>query len=139
MSEQKSLFRQESLQRISSPEQLTDYLKVTNPGIWIILVAVILLLTGLFVWSFTGKLETTSVASAVVKNGTAEIYITDYDSGAIKEGLTVRIGSEEYKLSRVDTDKYGRITAYADVAVADGDYNVKIVTESISPISFLLN
>lgn len=42
MAEQKEkIFRKESLERISSPEQLTDYLRVTNPGIWIILASII--------------------------------------------------------------------------------------------------
>ena len=30
------------------PDQLTDYYRVTNPGIWVILSAVILLLAGVF-------------------------------------------------------------------------------------------
>lgn len=34
------MFRKEALERISSPEQLTDYLHVTNPGVWAVLVAV---------------------------------------------------------------------------------------------------
>ena len=37
-----TVFRKKTLDRIASPEQLTDYLRVTNPGIWVILVAVIL-------------------------------------------------------------------------------------------------
>ncbi|HAG12584.1 MAG TPA: NHLP bacteriocin system secretion protein, partial [Ruminococcus sp.] len=41
MAEQKAqVFRKKSLDRISSPEQLTDYLRVTNPGIWVVLAAV---------------------------------------------------------------------------------------------------
>lgn len=43
-----TVFRKKTLERISSPDQLTDYLCVTNPGIWVILVAVILLLAGVF-------------------------------------------------------------------------------------------
>ena len=41
-----TVFRKKTLDRISSPEQITDYLRVTNPGIWVVLVAVILLLDG---------------------------------------------------------------------------------------------
>ena len=48
---EQSLFRKETMDRISSPEDLTDYLKVTNPGIWVVLVAVIVLLGGIFAWS----------------------------------------------------------------------------------------
>ena len=52
------VYRQETLERISSPEQLNDYLKVTNVGIWVVLITVMLLLAGIFVWSKVGTLET---------------------------------------------------------------------------------
>ena len=45
--QKKQIFRKKTLERISSPEQLTDYLHVTNPGIWV-LFAVIILLLGVF-------------------------------------------------------------------------------------------
>ena len=46
---EKQIFRQKNIDRISSPEELNDYLKVSDPGIWIILCAVIILLAGLIV------------------------------------------------------------------------------------------
>ena len=41
------LFRKESIDQIKSPEQLNDYLRVTTPTVWIILIAVIILLAGM--------------------------------------------------------------------------------------------
>lgn len=38
------LFREKSLKYISSPEQINDYLKVTKPAVWGVLVAIIILL-----------------------------------------------------------------------------------------------
>ena len=134
------VFRKESLQRISSPEQLTDYLKVTNPGIWIILVAVIILLAGLFAWSTVGKLETVASGVAVVSGGQAQILLTENAKGSIEEGMTVRFDNgAEYTVSSVTRDEYGRSLAGADVDVDDGSYEVKVVLESISPIRFLLD
>ena len=46
---QKQLFRQKTLDRVSSPEQLHDYMRVTNPAIWMLLGAVVALLAGLLV------------------------------------------------------------------------------------------
>ena len=61
MSEEKKtqIFRQKTLDRISSPEQLTDYLHVTNVGVWVVFSVIILLLAAFFVWASLGKLETT--------------------------------------------------------------------------------
>lgn len=52
--EQKQLYREASLKSIRSPEELNQYLRVTNLSVWLLLGAVILLLAGLLVWgSFT--------------------------------------------------------------------------------------
>ena len=140
MAEQNSgIFRQSSIDRISSPEQLTDYLKVTNPGIWILLAAVILLLGGLFAWSMVGNLETVADGVAVVEDGQAVIMVTDTSKGEITSGMTVRIGDDEYSIVTVESDDYGRTVAYAPIDKTDGKYDVKIVTESIHPIKFLFS
>ena len=39
-----SLFREKTVKRISSPEDLSNYLHVTRPSVWLILAAVILML-----------------------------------------------------------------------------------------------
>lgn len=140
MAEQNSgIFRQSSIDRISSPEQLTDYLKVTNPGIWMLLAAVILLLGGLFAWSMVGNLETVADGVAVVEDGQAVIMVTDTSKGEITSGMTVRIGDDEYSIATVESDDYGRTVAYAPIDKTDGKYDVEIVTESIHPIEFLFS
>lgn len=140
MAEQKTeIFRKKSLDRISSPEQLTDYLRVTNPGIWVLLASVIMLLGGLFAWSMVGNLETLADATAMVKDGQAQIMLTDTGKGEINSGMTVRFDGDEYDIATVEKDDSGRIVAFAPVDEADGKYDVKIVTESIHPIKFLFS
>ena len=50
-----SIFRQKSIDKISSPEKLDDYIKVTKPSVWITLIAIVLLLAGAVVWSIFGE------------------------------------------------------------------------------------
>ncbi|MBP3854094.1 MAG: hypothetical protein IK990_00595 [Ruminiclostridium sp.] len=134
--QKKKIFREKTLERIASPEQLTDYLHVTNPGIWVLFVVIILLLGGLFAWASIGQLETTAAAKAAVTDGTAQITVL---TGAeINSGMTVRMGNAEFTVSTVDEDELGRTIAYAPVNLANGNYDAEIVVESISPISFLL-
>ena len=138
MAEQTSnIFRKKTMDRISSPEQLTDYLRVTNPGIWLVLATVILLLAGIFVWSTVGRLETLASGTAVVRDGTAEIILAD--SGSVQSGMAVRLGGEEYLISTVEADDYGRAVVWAPVSVADGRYDVQVVLESVHPIQFLFD
>lgn len=134
--EEQKIFRQETMDRISSPEQLTDYLRVTNPGIWMILIAVIILLAGLFAWSFVGILETKTDATVVVKNQEAQVILAE--AATIKKGMPLRINEDEYVISSVEKDEYGREIAHASVTLPDGTYEGVVVTERTRPISFLL-
>ena len=45
MDEKTSIFRKKSIARISSPEQLNDYICVSSPSVWLLLAAVAVLLT----------------------------------------------------------------------------------------------
>ncbi len=140
MAEQNSgIFRQKALERITAPEQLTDYLRVTSPGIWTLFAAIIILLGGLLVWSTVGTLETFADGVAEIKDNQAVIMVTENAGNEITSGMTVRIGTDNYTISTVEKDDYGRAVAYAPISKADGKYDVKIVTESIHPIQFLFD
>ncbi len=54
--EEKSIFRKKSLERVSSPEKLNDYIKVTTPSVWLILFATLILIVGTLVWAVFGKI-----------------------------------------------------------------------------------
>ena len=45
-----SIFRQKSIDRVSSPEQLNDYIRVTTPTVWLVLLALVILLLGMLAW-----------------------------------------------------------------------------------------
>ena len=51
------IFREKSLERVSSPEELNDYIRVTTPSVWIVLAATVLLLVGMLAWSIFGRVE----------------------------------------------------------------------------------
>lgn len=52
-----SIFRKKSLERISSPDQLDDYIRVTTPSVWVALLALIVLLAGILAWTILGTVE----------------------------------------------------------------------------------
>lgn len=131
-----SVFRQKTIDRISSPEQLTDYLKVTGPGIWAVLAAVILLLIGLIVWSAVGTLETTADARVIVRDSKAIVVLDG--AHTIRSGMTLRVASEEYMIGDTESDEYGRTVGTAEVDLPNGKYDGKVVVEKTHPISFLL-
>ena len=62
---------------MSSPEQLNDYIKVTNPGVWMVLEAIVILLVGVCVWGVFGKLETKLSVAAVSGDGQTLLYVKE--------------------------------------------------------------
>ncbi|MBQ4431988.1 MAG: hypothetical protein II877_10845 [Synergistaceae bacterium] len=58
--------------KISSPEQLNSYIRVTSPGAWIVLASVLVFLAGLFVWIFFGELKISDTAEKSRANIYAE-------------------------------------------------------------------
>ena len=55
--EKKSIFRKKSLERLTAPEQLNDYIRVTTPRVWLILIAMLILVVGVLVWAVFGKIQ----------------------------------------------------------------------------------
>ena len=154
------LFRQKSLEKVSSPEQMNDYIRVSSPSVWLVLAAVGALLAGLIIWSAAGRLETTVTAAAVAgPDGGVVCYIGEDDLDAVRAGQSVRIGGAEHALKEVAArpvavdesfDAYalyvGGLTAgqwvypaAVDASLDEGVYEAEIVVDSVAPISFLLN
>ena len=74
--DKKSIFRQESLDSVASPEKLNNYIKVSNPSIWLVILALFLLVAGVLVWGTTGTLPKTMSVNGVVTNSqTVTCYI----------------------------------------------------------------
>ena len=139
MEEQKTLFRKKSLDRISSPEQLQDYMRVTNPGIWMVLVAVIALLVGLLVCSVVGRIETKIAVECDAEQGTITVAMPPQEGEKVEPGMVLRIADREVPIEYVFQSEEDKFIATAKSDLEDGVYDGTIVTESISPISFLLN
>ncbi|MCR5591481.1 MAG: hypothetical protein K6F73_08080 [Lachnospiraceae bacterium] len=60
------LFRKKSLERVTSPEELNDYIRVTTVPVWLVLLATLIILAGLIVWGIFGKVDMVT-ADGVVK------------------------------------------------------------------------
>ena len=90
-----ALFREKSMDRITSPEQMRDYLRVTNPRLWMLLGAIIVLLAGFIIYAVTGTMESTyqlKMQYFGVEYITGEIPYDQMDHFAV--GMPVRIAGE---------------------------------------------
>ena len=156
----KPLFRQKSLDKLTSPEQMGDYIRVSNPSVWLLLAAIIALLIGVCVWGVFGRLDTTLQTAGVCKNGQLVFYIREADVGKLSKKTLVSVNGNDYAVSEIaDTpipldesfDPYllHRLElsegdwVYAVKAdtpeVKDGICSVEVITESVRPIDFVSN
>ena len=135
-----TIFRKKSLDRIASPESLGDYLRVTNPAVWMILAAVILLIVGMLIWSASAQIDSFATGTAQVTNGSVRIVFDDpKTAGNVQIGAKVEIGDTEARVTGVGTDETGAVFAYAVSGLPDGNYPAKVIYRTTQVIRLLFN
>ena len=139
------VFRQKSVERIASPEQLQDYMRVTTPGVWMVLAAVILLLAGLILSSALVNVESKITEQAVVAEDglMLDIALPLSQKSLVAPGMSVRVADREAKIDMVfqaeDAVEVIATLPEDGEKLAPGTYDVEIVTETVRPISFLFS
>ena len=135
-----SLFRKKSMDRISSPEALSDYLRVTSPAVWLILAAVILLLVGVLIWSSVASIDSIATGTAQVEDGSMIIHFDDEKIARnVKTGMTVVVGETVTRVSSIGTDAGGQLFASASTTLADGSYTVNVIFRTTKVLQLLFN
>ena len=153
------LFRKKSLDRVSSPEQLNDYIRVSSPSVWTVLTAVIIFLVGVCVWGIFGHIDTVVKAAGECRDGVVTCYVKVSDISAVQTGMEITVDGKQgtvTDMEAVPVEVTGDMDSYAlylgglaegdwvyvikaQAPVGDGVYEVQIRVESVSPMSFILN
>ena len=154
-----SLFRQKSLERISSPEKLNAYIRVSSPSVWLLLSAIVILLVGVCVWGVFGHMDTTLSAVAVAEEGAVTVYVRAADVEHVSVGDVVKVNDVTASVVSVSAQPVAVDDSFTDYMLhvgslqtgewvyeialnaecADGVYAAQIVIDSVSPMSFVLN
>ena len=146
------VFRQKSLDQISSTEELRDYMHVTSPKLWMVLSVVLVLVIGFIVYASAVTMENTIQVKAAVSiekedDGSEEmsiiLTIPDSYQSVVKTDMEVRIGNDTGYVYSVYLfeDETDAVVVLDDEnrVLPQGIYDAEIVIETISPISFLFN
>lgn len=156
-----SLVPGKHIDRISSPEQLNDRLRVANPGVWLLLAGILLVLAGICVWGIFGRLDTLLPVGAMTDQGKTICYVKEesrdriaLDMEVISESRTtfvagispqpVQVDSQfpEY-LCHVGNLSQGEwvyaVTLKEPIGKDGSIFSADIVIESITPARFVVN
>ena len=147
--------------KVNSPDQLNQYIRLSNPGVWILLLAIVVLLVGVCIWGYFGKIDTKIKTVVISDNYTSYLYVKEEDMAKIKNGMQVELNNNEniFEIAEVgetpekvteDMDEYARHLGNFQVGewvykcrlnknVKEGTYSANVVIESIAPMTFITN
>ena len=153
----KRIFREKSIEQLSEPDQLTSYLRVTGPGVWFILVGIIVLMIGILVWASFGRISSTVHAPTLIVNGEAACYVLEEDLDPQMEDVKIMIGDETMTASASEGEAVTLDASYDPALyesgylspgrhavilkcrtnLEDGFYDASVITQTLKPISLL--
>ena len=155
-----TIFRKKSIDRISSPEQLQDYIRVSNPGVWLLLAGIIAILVGFCVWCAFGHMESRLPVPVLCGSGMDSCFVSEEDVSKVAPGMEVQVGDTTAKVAVVSTSPIAVDADFPEYAshvggfsegqwvyavqlegliLEPGVYKGELLVESVSPMSFLLN
>jgi len=134
--EENKLFRKTALDKISSPEQLNEYMKVAGPGVWAILAGLAITFAAFLTWGLTGSIpETVEITGTTVKfEGDDYSYMFVYSylpveyNKLLVEGMQVRV-SPNYAPREKYGYIYGEIIHESDSAVDIEQLKISMSTD----------
>ena len=90
------MFRKTALDRISSPEQLNEYMKVVGHGVWFILAGLAAVFIAFAVWGFTGSIPETAEVSGTILSPEGNpmavyCYLPIDEAKPLAAGMSVRV------------------------------------------------
>ena len=124
---EEQIFRKSAVERITSPEQINDYIHVTTPKIWITLAMVILVIVGGLVWAGMTSIDSVMIGTAEVSGGVMTVTVDDSEKALeLAPGMQVLVGDARSAITSIGTNREGTSFATAQTTLPDGRYDARI-------------
>ena len=135
------IFRKKSIDKVKSPENLDDYIRVANPGVWLLLVSVLVLLIGACVWGIFGHVDSIVDANVSVDGEVIVCYVAEDDISFVETGMTVEFDDYTAVITETGRKENTRYLCVlrSEQQIPDGIYDGKIIVSSVRPLSFVTN
>ena len=136
-----NLFRKESIDHIASPEQLNDYIRVPNPGIWLMISFFLILAAMLIFWAFSANLPLVIQTSGISAADGILCYLPIYEAKSLSLGMKVKINETEGKIQSIYPNPISKEEAAMEIGAYQADmmiqapWNLKIILSPSTTIS----
>ena len=161
-----SIFTEKATEKLLSPDDLDNYVRVTNPSGWVTLGACVFIFVGLFTWAFFGTVSTGVGAAGTCLEGRVVAFVGEEQVSEVHPGDEATVGDarmkvvsvgeapvsyggalgmldSEYLASRLVGDGWAYVVRFEDDG---GGYSnlregvpleVNILTERVAPITLI--
>jgi len=159
-----SIFNKKATEKLRNPDDLNKYVQVTNPGIWVVLIACIALLLGFLAWGMFGSVTTSVSGTGVCVDGRAMCFLQAEDAAKVHAGDIANVGGQRMEVDEVAAVPFSRdevdrvlLSDYLVSTLVKGDWGyqvtfkgdtsnltsgvplpVSITTEYIAPMKLIL-
>lgn len=155
-----SIFREKSIDRINSPEKFDEYVKVSNPGVWMLMAAMLISLVAVIIWAVSCVLNTTIPAAVVAQSGNVVAYIMEDNADIVKpgqeivlhDGSVLKVKWVDSSFFFLDIDKMPKILhalgreedtwacrLEVEGTLPDGAYSADVIVDTVKPATFVMN
>ena len=159
-----SIFTEKAQGKLRSPDDLNEYVRVTNPSVWVVLAACIVLLAGLLAWGLFGTVTTSVRATGAYVDGQTVCFLPADKASKVNAGDVANVGGALMEVESMSAVPLSRAEVreivggdyladtlaeddwvYAVRFISDGEpgfsegvpLSVDITTEKIAPIELL--
>lgn len=161
---ERSIFNEKAEKKLRSPDDLDKYVRVTNPSVWVVLIACVALLAGLLAWGLFGTVSTSVGSTGTMVEGSPMCFLSAEDAAKVHLGDVANVGGETMVVAHVSQVPLSRDEAkktlgsdYLVSVLISGDWayqvvftpehstelaegvplTVNITTERVAPISLI--
>jgi hypothetical protein len=105
-------FNNKELKKLKTNDDLEQYVRLTTPGVWIVLSAAAALLIGLIIWAFFGTAATTVVTRAATVDGKMQCFLPENEYQLVRVGDPAYINDMPWTVTECSSVPLSRDMAY---------------------------
>ena len=106
------IFSDKAMKKLKTTDDLEQYVRLTTPGVWIVLAASAALLAGLIIWAFWGTAATTVETRAAMVDGKMQCFLPADEYQLVKVGDPAYINHMPWTVTECSSVPLTRDMAY---------------------------